>query len=87
MTFVRKAVYALPVPVGVQEMILEGLRLAWFGALSALLTYIIGRVQELPNPEMWAVVFTFIARMIDKWKYETTKETKARGENLGLAGF
>ena len=87
MTFVRKIVYAIPVPVAVQEMLLEGLRLAWFGALSALLTFLISKVSELPNPEMWTVVFTFIARMVDKWKYESNKEMKVRGENVGVAGF
>jgi hypothetical protein len=87
MAFVRKAVYSLPIPSAVQEMILEGLRLAWFGALSALLTFLISRVQELPNPEMWAVLFTFVARLIDKWKHETDKETKTNGASVGIAGF
>ena len=87
MVFVRKLIYSIPVPTAVQEMILEGLRLAWFGALSALLTFLIGKVSELPNPEMWTVVFTFIARMVDKWKYESDKETKTTKTNVGLAGF
>jgi hypothetical protein len=87
MSKIRDMVYALPIPAAVHEMILEGLRLALFAALSALLTFAIGKVSILPNPEMWMMVFTFLGRMLDKWKYESAKELKIKGANTGVAGF
>jgi len=87
MVSIRNMVYALPLPDAVHEMILEGLRLAVFAALSALLTFALGKVQTLPNPEMWVMMLTFLVRLLDKWKYEANKEKKVRGDNLGLVGF
>lgn len=86
--FIRTWIYKLPVSAAVQEALLEGLRLAFVTAISALVTYLLSRVQEFPYPEVWTFVLAFVLREVDKWKHEAEKETLKRGAyNGGLLGF
>lgn len=60
------------------ELIKEGLRIALFAAISAVLSWATTQIADLPPDSVYAVVGTLILRLVDKYVHEN-KEVKAKG--------
>lgn len=89
MKFVREIIYSLPFNHEIQEMVLEGLRLALFAAISTFITVLLETLTKVQTPDALVLIEILALRMGDKWLHEYNKKQKGltKRENGGLAGF
>jgi len=88
LSFIRDLIYKIPVPEKVQEIALTVLRLAFFAAISTVISYILTLLKADPNPTVITMALTYIFDQLDKKIFELNKADKVKSvDNLGLAGF
>ena len=58
------------------EAIKEGIRLALFGAIAYVVTFLTEYFGAMPQNEQGIVVLTFVLRMADKWLHVSGKAEK-----------
>jgi SpoU rRNA methylase family enzyme len=86
MNKIRELIYSIDISLSVQEGILEGLRLAFWTGISALVTYLLDKAVTFPNPELWTLVLTVVLRSLEKVKY-TQNKFESRGRNTNGLTF